>query len=250
MVEAGLNGWDSFDKFRRWADVMAMVDLVAFGFGGVYVAYRMGAASLAVGWCSKNGLFLVIGRASTYIHASHVNGDGRADIIGFSSGVYVSVSVSTRNSIHLRSAMVVTICVVVLRPIPSRRRRDQPGGLVVRYQRASSISVLCTGTCQAKRLPGDAAPMTPSNGTFPATDGAACRSGSICNVCADHDSTVPDVTVRTRCSSWCEYAELPRHLQTSSEMSKRRKCRVRTRRHRPMGPTVMHIRSPKLRHVP
>ena len=101
-ANAGAGGWSSDDRFHRdLADVNGdgRADIIGFGNNGVYVALAnangtfaaptlavaaYGSATGAGGW-SSNERFLR--------QVADVNGDGRADIIGFGNdGVFVSLA--------------------------------------------------------------------------------------------------------------------------------------------------------------
>lgn len=100
-ASASAGGWSSNDRYpREMADVNGdgRADIVGFGENGVYVALsradgtfapstlvssQWGAAPLSGGWAS-NAIFAR--------EMADVNGDGRADIVGFGqAGVYVSL---------------------------------------------------------------------------------------------------------------------------------------------------------------
>jgi hypothetical protein len=106
-ASSGAGGWSSNDTYpRELADVNGdgRADIVGFGSAGTYVAFatgggqfttpslaiaNFGASSAAGGWSSQDSYPRELG---------DVNGDGRADIVGFGyNGVYVSLAQSNGN---------------------------------------------------------------------------------------------------------------------------------------------------------
>jgi hypothetical protein len=92
-------GWTSQDKYPRMvADVNGdgMADVVGFGNTGVYVSLSTGSSFAASSrWIASYG-YLAGGWTSQDKYprlVADVNGDGRADVVGFgSTGAYVSLS--------------------------------------------------------------------------------------------------------------------------------------------------------------
>jgi FG-GAP-like repeat len=101
----GAGGWSSNDLYPRvLADVNGdlIADIVGFGYDGVYVSLATGGGNFAApqlvlpafgvgagGWTSNDAYPRVV---------ADVNGDGRADIVGFGhDGVYVSLGTGNGN---------------------------------------------------------------------------------------------------------------------------------------------------------
>ena len=96
-------GWSSFDQYpRQLADVNgdARADIVGFGYDAVYVSLGQSDGTFASELVAKNDYFTVNkGGWSSFDQyprqLADVNGDGRTDIVGFSSdAVYVSLGQS------------------------------------------------------------------------------------------------------------------------------------------------------------
>jgi hypothetical protein len=99
------NGWTSQDQFpRELADVNGdgMADIVGFGNGGVYVSLATGGGNFAA---QKIGLAGAVNPGNGWTsqdqfprELADVNGDGRADIVGFGNGgAYVALATGDGN---------------------------------------------------------------------------------------------------------------------------------------------------------
>jgi hypothetical protein len=100
------HGWTVAQFVRTVGDVNGdgMADLVGFGLDGVYVATSTGGAFGAISkWTSSFALANGWTVASYVRMVGDVNGDGKADVVGFGQdGVYVGLSTGTTFSLPSR----------------------------------------------------------------------------------------------------------------------------------------------------